>query len=56
MRAFHLGVTGLVSAVVSLNVVLIIAYAGVFLKERFALKEWIGMIAALVGVVVLSVF
>jgi drug/metabolite transporter (DMT)-like permease len=55
MRAFDIGMTGLVTAVVSMNVVLIIAYAGVFLKERFALKEWIGMLAALVGVVVLSV-
>jgi uncharacterized membrane protein len=56
MRAFDLGITGLVSATASMNVVLIIAYAGVFLGERFARKEWIGMLATLAGVVLLSVF
>lgn len=53
LHAFDLGKAGLVSAVTALNVVIILIYAGVFLKERFSLKEWVGMIAALVGVLVL---
>lgn len=50
MQAFDRGIAGLVSAVTALNVLIIIIYAGVFLKERFTLKEWIGGIFALAGV------
>lgn len=50
MQAFARGIAGLVSAVTALNVLIIIVYAGVFLKERFTFKEWIGGLCALAGV------
>ena len=56
MHAFETGITGLVSALVSLNVVLVIAYAGIVLRERFTRNTWLGMALALIGVIVLSAF
>jgi drug/metabolite transporter (DMT)-like permease len=56
MHAFKTGITGLVSALVSLNVVLVIAYAGIVLRERFTRNTWLGMALALIGVIVLSAF
>lgn len=51
---FTYGVTGLVAAVVSVNVVLIILYAWVFLKEKTTPLEIAGMSLALFGVVLLG--
>lgn len=56
MPAFKLGVTGLVSAIIALNVLLILLYARFFLKERFKPKELAGMALALGGVLVLRLF
>ena len=53
LHAFELGVAGLVSAVTALNVLIILVYASLFLKERFTRKEAIGGICALAGVVTL---
>mgnify|MGYP001470473036 CR=1 FL=1 len=53
LHAFDTGIAGLVSAVTALNVVIILIYAGVFLKERFTLKEWTGGICALAGLMTL---
>lgn len=53
LHAFDLGIAGLVSAVTALNVLIVLIYAGLFLKERFTLKEWIGGICALAGVLTL---
>jgi drug/metabolite transporter (DMT)-like permease len=53
LKAFDLGIAGLVSAVTALNVLIILIYAGIFLKERFTLKEWVGGIFALAGVLTL---
>jgi drug/metabolite transporter (DMT)-like permease len=53
LRAFDLGIAGLVSAVTSLNVLLILIYAGLVLKERYTMKEWIGGLLALSGVLIL---
>lgn len=50
MQAFQLGITGLVSAVVTTNVLLILLYARVVLKERWSLQEIIGILCALAGV------
>lgn len=56
MPAFKLGVTGLVSAIIALNVLLILLYARFFLKERFKPLELAGMALALGGVIVLRLF
>lgn len=48
------GVTGLVAAVVSINVVLILLYARIFLKEKLKPFEFAGMCLALFGVVLLG--
>lgn len=56
MHAFKTGLAGLVSALVSLNVVLVIAYAGIVIRERFTRNTWLGMALALIGVIVLSAF
>jgi len=53
LYAFERGVTGLVSAVVALNVLLILLYTRLVVKERFTPRELAGMALALVGVVLL---
>lgn len=53
LHAFDQGIAGLVSAVTSLNVLIVLVYASLFLKERFSLKEAIGGICALAGVMTL---
>jgi drug/metabolite transporter (DMT)-like permease len=53
LPAFALGITGLVSAVVAINVLLILFYVRIFLKEKFNLKEIIGIICSLAGIVIL---
>lgn len=50
LPAFQHGITGLVSAVVATNVLLILLYARVFLKERWSFQELIGILCALAGV------
>ncbi|MBD2865418.1 DMT family transporter [Paenibacillus oceani] len=50
MQAFSLGITGLVSAVVTTNVLLILLYARIVLKERWSLHQIIGICCALAGV------
>jgi drug/metabolite transporter (DMT)-like permease len=56
MPAFKLGVTGLVSVIIALNVLLILLYARFFLKERFKPLELAGMALAFGGVIVLRLF
>jgi drug/metabolite transporter (DMT)-like permease len=53
MPAFKLGVTGLVSAVIAMNVVLVLLYARFGLKERFSPLEVGGLSCALIGILVL---
>jgi drug/metabolite transporter (DMT)-like permease len=53
LPAFKLGVTGLVSAVTAMNVLLILLYSRVFLKEIFSRREFTGMCLALAGVILL---
>lgn len=50
LPAFQHGITGLVSAVVATNVLLILLYARIFLKERWSYQELIGIFCALAGV------
>jgi len=53
LHAFNVGIAGLVSAVTALNVLIVLVYASLFLKERFTRKEAIGGICALAGVMTL---
>ncbi|WP_240419016.1 EamA family transporter [Paenibacillus periandrae] len=53
MPAFKLGVTGLVSAVIAMNVILVLLYARFGLKERFSLLETCGLSLAFIGIIVL---
>jgi drug/metabolite transporter (DMT)-like permease len=56
MPAFKLGVTGLVSTVLAMNVLIIIFYARIFLKEKFSRLEVGGIASAITGVVILRLF
>lgn len=53
MPAFKLGVTGLVSAVIAMNVILVLLYARFGLKERFSPLETCGLSLAFIGIIVL---
>jgi drug/metabolite transporter (DMT)-like permease len=53
LPAFRLGVTGLVSAVLALNVLLILLYARVMLKEKFSRLEKGGLALAFIGILIL---
>jgi len=55
LQAFERGVTGLVSAVVALNVLLILLYTRLVVKERFTPRELSGMALAVAGVLLLRV-
>jgi drug/metabolite transporter (DMT)-like permease len=55
-RAFGAGVTGLVSAVAALNVVMILLYARLVVKERFRPFELAGIGLSLAGMMVLHLF
>ncbi|SDC24731.1 Uncharacterized membrane protein [Paenibacillus sp. UNCCL117] len=54
MPAFKLGVTGLVSAVMAANVVLVMLYARLVLKESFKRLEAAGMMIGFAGIVLLK--
>jgi len=51
--AFDTGITGLVSAIVSLNVVLILLYTRFVVRERFMPRETAGILLTIGGVVLL---
>lgn len=53
MPAMRMGITGLVSAIIALNALLIMLYARVVLKERLKPLELAGMLLALAGVLAL---
>lgn len=53
LPAFRLGVTGLVSAVIAMNVLFILFYARFFLKEQFNPREVAGIVFTLAGMLVL---
>jgi len=50
LPAFERGITGLVSAVMATNVLLILLYIRLFLKERWTPKQMLGMLCSLLGV------
>lgn len=53
MPAFRGGLTGLVSAIIAMNAVIVLLYARVILKETFSRNETIGIICAVCGVIFL---
>lgn len=53
LSAFAIGATGLVSAIAAMNIVIILLYSRIFLKETFSRQEIIGLVAALVGILIL---
>ncbi|MBV6715354.1 EamA family transporter [Paenibacillus chitinolyticus] len=50
--AFRGGVTGIVSAISAMNVVLVLLYAQFYLKENISVREACGMLLALAGILV----
>ena len=53
LSAFALGTTGLVSAIAAMNILIILLYSRIFLKELFSRQEILGLTAALLGILVL---
>lgn len=53
LSAFALGAAGLVSAVAAMNILIILLYSRIFLKESFSRQEILGLTAALVGILIL---
>jgi len=56
LPAFRLGATGLVSAVVALNVLMILFYTRITTRARFRKLELIGIICAFLGILLLRLF
>jgi drug/metabolite transporter (DMT)-like permease len=56
MPAMRTGITGLVSAIIALNALIIMLYARVVLKERFKPLELAGMALSFGGVLALRIF
>lgn len=54
VTAFRTGVTGLVSAVVAMNTVIVLLYTHIFVKEKLRPVEWSGVALALTGIAVLQ--
>jgi len=53
VMAFETGITGLVSAIVALNVLLILLYTRIVVRERFTLRETAGILLTVGGVITL---
>ncbi|MNC69598.1 EamA-like transporter family protein [compost metagenome] len=53
MPAMKMGITGLVSAIIALNALIIMLYAWIILRERVKPLELAGMILAFAGVLAL---
>jgi len=53
ISAFAIGNTGLVSAISGMNILIILLYSRIILKEFFTQQELLGLITAFIGVIVL---
>ncbi|MBU2918288.1 DMT family transporter [Psychrosphaera sp. F3M07] len=53
ISAFAIGNTGLVSAISGMNILIILLYSRIILKETFTRQEVLGLSTALIGVIVL---
>ncbi len=51
--AFDGGITGIVSAIIAMNVVFVILYVRFYLKEHLSKREVIGLLTAFIGILVL---
>ncbi|UJF31324.1 EamA family transporter [Paenibacillus hexagrammi] len=56
LHAFELGKAGLVSAVVALNVLIVLLYTRFVVKDRFSGLELSGMSMAFVGIIMMRIF
>jgi len=53
ITAFSMGTTGLVSAICAMNILIILFYSRLFLKESFNRQQILGLTAALIGIIIL---
>ncbi|QDH23277.1 DMT family transporter [Saccharibacillus brassicae] len=53
LNALQVGITGLVSAIIALNIVIVLLYARFYLKESMSRREAFGILLALAGILVL---
>ena len=53
ISAFAIGNTGLVSAISGMNILIILLYSRIILKESFTRQEFLGLATAFIGVIVL---
>lgn len=53
LSAFAIGSTGLVSAISAMNILIILLYSRIFLKESFSRQEILGLTTAFVGILIL---
>jgi len=53
ISAFSIGNTGLVSAISGMNILFILLYSRIFLKDSFTKQEILGITLALIGVIIL---
>jgi len=53
VMAFETGITGLVSAIVALNVLMILLYTRIVVRERFTPRETSGILLTIIGVITL---
>lgn len=53
LSAFAIGTTGLVSAISAMNILIILLYSRIILKESFTRQEIFGLSAALLGILIL---
>lgn len=56
LQAFQIGKTGLVSAVIALNVVMILIYTRFVVREKFTKLEVTGMVFTLCGILLIHLF
>ncbi|TXK81852.1 EamA family transporter [Paenibacillus sp. N3.4] len=54
IQGFHLGKTGLVSAVVALNVLIVLLYTRFVLKDKFSKMEQSGLTMAFIGIILMK--
>lgn len=56
LAAFHTGITGVVSAIIALSIIIVMIYARLYLKESINRAEVYGLILALIGIVIIKGF
>lgn len=54
LAAFNNGITGIVSAIIALSVVVVLLYARFYLRESMSRMEICGVIIALIGLIIIK--